>query len=107
MYKIAVVGSPETVVGFTALGLDAVAVRGHEDAVHIFRSLIKEGQPDPYAIIYVEEDLAQVLSEEIAKCKDRPLPAVILIPGSAGSLGIGQNSLREAVERAVGGADIV
>ena len=44
--------------------------------------------------------------EEIDRYKDRLTPAVILIPGKEGSLGIGMNSVTTAVERAVG-ADIL
>ena len=55
-----------------------------------------------YAIIYVEENLAEELDSEIEKYKDKARPAIILIPGKDGPLGLGQNALRAAVERAVG-----
>ena len=51
------------------------------------------------------EDLAQLMPDEIAKYDDKPSPAVILIPGKGGSLGVAQKALQSAVERAVG-ADI-
>lgn len=45
----------------------------------------------------------QIDSEKlIDKFKDRPTPAVILIPGREGSMGLGQSALKAAVERAVG-----
>ena len=102
MYKIAVMGSPDTVMGFKALGLDAVPVRGGEEAREKFRALTRSGRTEEYAIIYVEESLAEVLEEDIAKFKDRPSPAVILIPGKDGSKGLGLSALQAAVERAVG-----
>ena len=102
MYKIAVMGNPDTVMGFKALGLDAVPVRTGEEAREKFRALTRPGGPEEYAIIYVEECLAEPLSEDIAKFKDRPSPAVILIPGKDGSLGMGLSALQSAVERAVG-----
>ena len=49
-----------------------------------------------------EENLASALEHEIARYKDNPTPAIILIPGREGSLGLGQSALRAAVERAVG-----
>lgn len=101
MYKIAVMGSPDTVMGFKALGLDAVPVRTGEEAREKFRALTRPGG-DEYAIIYVEERLAEPLGEDIAKFKDRPSPAVILIPGKDGSMGLGLSALQTAVERAVG-----
>ena len=100
MYKIAVMGGRETVMGFKALGLDVFPVSDEAEAKVIFREITKPGQA--YAIIYMEENLAQALSAEIDKYKDDPTPAVILIPGREGPLGLGQSALRNAVERAVG-----
>ncbi len=102
MYKIAVIGGPDTVIGFKALGLDTFPVRTGEEARHIFRAITKPDQPDEYAIIYLEENLAEALKGDIARFKDSPSPAVILIPGKDGSLGLGQSALQAAVERAVG-----
>ena len=42
------------------------------------------------------------IQAEIDKFKDSPTPAIILIPGREGSIGIGQSALKAAVERAVG-----
>ena len=102
MYKIAVMGSPDTVMGFKALGLDTVPVRTAEAARKALKELTRPGGTDEYAILYVEENLALELEEDIAKFKDSPRPAVILIPGKEGSLGLGQSALQAAVERAVG-----
>lgn len=100
MFKIAVLGSRETVMGFKALGLDVFPVMGSDEAKATFKKLTKAGET--YAIIYVEENIALMLTDEINKFKDVPNPAVILIPGRNGSLGLGQNALSAAVERAVG-----
>ena len=43
---------------------------------------------------------------EIARYQDALTPAIILIPGKEGSLGIGMANIKTAVERAVG-ADIL
>ena len=59
-------------------------------------------EEEQYAIIYVEENLAEGLQVEIDKFKDVPTPAIILIPGRDGSLGMGLQALNAAVERAVG-----
>ncbi|MGI5986010.1 MAG: V-type ATP synthase subunit F [Clostridiales bacterium] len=100
MLKIAVIGSRETVMGFKALGLDAVPAANAEEALAAFKRLTRDS--DNYAIIYVEETYAKALSAEIDKFKDSPTPAIILIPGREGSLGLGQSALQAAVERAVG-----
>ena len=101
MLKIAVIGGRDTVMGFKALGLDTFAAQSAAEAGKILRSLTRDSE-DEYAIIYIEENLAAQLKQEIDKFKDSPSPAVILIPGREGSLGLGQQALRAAVERAVG-----
>ena len=100
MFKIGVMGGRETVMGFKALGLNIFPVETVEEARHILRNITRE--EEQYAIIYVEENLAEGLQHEIDKCKDQPTPAIILIPGRDGSLGMGLQALNAAVERAVG-----
>lgn len=100
MYKIAVMGGRETVMGFMTLGLDVFAVEDADEARSVFRR-ITSGETG-YAVIYMEENLVEGLRQEIDRFKDSLTPAVILIPGRNGSLGLGQTALNAAVERAVG-----
>ena len=53
-----------------------------------------------------QKQLAAQLQPEIARYQDALTPAIILIPGKEGSLGIGMANVTNAVERAVG-ADIL
>ena len=100
MLKIAVIGGAETVMGFKALGLEVCPVANSEEAKGVLKRLTAEGEE--YAIIYIEEALSIELKAEIDKFKDSPTPAIILIPGRDGSIGLGQSALKAAVERAVG-----
>ena len=100
MLKIAVIGGRETVMGFKALGLETCPAANAAQAREALRRLTRESED--YAIIYLEETLAQQLSADIDKFKDSPTPAIILIPGREGSIGLGQSALKAAVERAVG-----
>lgn len=100
MLKIAVLGGRETVMGFKALGLEVFPVADDKQAHETFRQLARDSEE--YAIIYVEETFAKALASEIDKYKDSPSPAIILIPGRDGSLGLGRSALQAAVERAVG-----
>lgn len=100
MLKIAVIGGRDTVMGFKALGLDTFPADDSTEAGRILRSLTRDS--DDYAIIYIEETLAMNIQPEIDKFKDSPSPAIILIPGREGSIGLGQSALKAAVERAVG-----
>lgn len=102
MYKIAVIGAPDTVIGFKALGLDVFPALEADTARRTLRALTRTEGEDVYSIIYIEEALAASLTAEIDRFKDSPTPAIILIPGREGSLGLGASALQSAVERAVG-----
>ena len=100
MLKIAVIGRRDTVMGFTALGLEAYPGADGTEAKAILRALTHDRED--VAIIYIEEDIAAQLQSQIDKIKDSPKPAIILIPGREGSLGMGLSALNAAVERAIG-----
>ena len=102
MYKIAVIGSGQTIMGFRALGLDVFPAEDGRQAHKLLRELTRAEGENVYSIIYIEEDLAAEIQADIDKFKDSPDTAVILIPGRNGSLGMGLSALHAAVERAVG-----
>ena len=97
-YRIAVLGDRDSVLGFKALGLDVYPAETAEEARPILHRLAREDT----AILYLTEQLAAGLEAEIARYKDALTPAIILIPGKAGSLGIGMANVKKSVERAVG-----
>ena len=101
-YQIAVLGDKDSVLGFKALGLDTYPVESVEQARVTLHRIAKEN----YAVIYLPETLAADIEADIARYKDELTPAIILIPGKEGSLGIGMSNIKKAVERAVG-ADIM
>ena len=98
MGKAAVMGDYDSVYGFQALGLDVFPATGTEEDAKLFRQLA-EGD---YGIIYVTEALAEALAEEIGRCRDRIVPAVIPIPGVTGNTGSGIANVKKFVEQAVG-----
>lgn len=100
MYKIAIMGGADTVLGFKALGLETHPVSGADEARRVLHRLTTES--GDYAIIYIEENLAASLSEEIAQFKNSVTPAIIAIPGREGSSGQSLAALHEAVKRAIG-----
>lgn len=103
MYKIAVIGGSDSVIGFKALGLDTFPVDGAEAARKALRKATKPTENgDEYAIIYIEETMAKDILPEISKFQEKPTPAIILIPGRDGPIGLGLSALKEAVEKAVG-----
>jgi len=100
MYKIAIIGGADTVIGFKALGLEAHPVSSDDEARDEFRKLTE--QDDKYAIIYLEERLSKPLAADIAKFNDKVTPAVILIPGREGSMGLSMTAIHDAALRAIG-----
>lgn len=102
MYRIGVIGDRDSVLGFQALGLEVCPVDSTEATRQALHRMAKEG----FAILYITEQLAAQLGPELALYQGELTPAIILIPGKEGSLGIGMANVKTAVERAVG-ADIL
>ena len=98
MYKIGVIGDRSSVQGFAALGLTTFAVNGPEEATAILRS----PEVSEFAVLYVTEQLAAACEPAITLHRNSRTPAVILIPGKEGSLGIGLGNVSKRVEKAVG-----
>lgn len=99
MYKIGIIGDRDSVLGFMALGYAVFEAQNADDAANKLHELVKS---EKYAVIFVVEDIAVAIEEDIAKYKDKPLPAITIIPGSRGSTGYGVANIRNAALRAVG-----
>ena len=102
MYRIGVIGEKDAVLGFKALGFSVFPVRGRVQAAEVLSKLAE----DRYAVIYITEQTAAVMEDEISRYRERRFPAIIPIPGIQGSLGIGMKGIKKCVEKAVG-ADIL
>lgn len=100
--NIAVIGDRDSVLCFRAVGVSVFPTVEVEEARKIFQKLTRGG----YAVIFVTEQLAAGLEEEIQSVAFQPLPSVVLIPNSKGSMGFGARRIREIVKKAVG-ADIL
>lgn len=100
--KIAVIGDKDSVLAFKAVGVDVFSTTNPFEV----RELIKKLARNSYLIIYITEDLAALASDTIVKYKTRAYPAIIPIPGSNGTNGMGIDGIKADVERAIG-ADIL
>lgn len=98
MYKIAVIGDRDSVYGFAALGLETYFETDPHSAV----KKIKKLDADGCAVIYITEELYSRMGDEVLKFAEKPLPALIPIPGVSGNTGIGMKALNDAVIKAVG-----
>lgn len=101
-YEIAVVGDRESIMGFRAIGLSVYPVFNENEA----RAEIYRLAESNCAVIFLTETLAKNLTDVIARYRGELKPAIILIPGKEGSLGIGKDTMQSVIERAVG-ADII
>jgi V/A-type H+-transporting ATPase subunit F len=99
MYKIAAMGSRDSICGLAALGLEIFPTTGDvQQAARQLRHLAQNG----YAVIYVTEQLAAAIPEEIDRYRNARTPAVILVPGVGGNTGAGLANVSRSVEKAVG-----
>lgn len=103
MYKIGIIGDRDSVLGFMALGFSVHEAQKSADAADKLHELVRCGE---YAVIFITEELAVAIEDDIAKYKEMPLPAITVIPGADGGMGYGMANIKNAVERAVG-ADIL
>lgn len=96
--KIGVVGDQYSTLLFKLFGFQVeVAVSAKQ-----IRQTIERMAKENYGIIFLTEDAAILVEETIEKYKNQLTPAIILIPGQHGTKGIGQKSIQENVERAIG-----
>lgn len=102
MYKIAVLGDRDSIYGFAALGLEVFPVRDGEEGAHTLRRLSEQD----YAVVYITEALAAQIPQELDRCRESLMPAVIPIPGVHGNTGLGIDMVKRSVEQAVG-SDII
>lgn len=102
MSKVGIIGDKDSVMGFLALGIDIFPAYTPEEIKKTIHNLAEK----EYAIIYITEEASLKADESIARYKDFELPAIIVIPGIGGSMGLGMNEVRESAKRAIG-ADIL
>ncbi|MBR1591895.1 MAG: V-type ATP synthase subunit F [Ruminococcus sp.] len=97
-YKTAVIGDTASVSGFAALGLSVF----RETQPERISKLINRLAANNFAVIYITEPAAALVSDTIKKYRSSPLPSIVLIPAIEGNTGDGMRALHEAVEKAVG-----
>ena len=98
MSKIGVIGDKDSIMGFLALGINTFPAYEPDEIKKTILRLVDED----YAIIYITEQASILANDFIARYKDNTLPAIIVIPGIQGSMGLGMNEIRESSKRAIG-----
>lgn len=97
--KIAILGTTESILGFKALGLDTIGVYTQEEAEKKLDEIYGKKE---HGILFITEDWMERLRTRLDDLKGAAWPAVIGIPGVAGSTGAGERELKNIVEQAVG-----
>jgi len=95
MYKMAVVGEEEAVLGFRSLGADIFTLSRPEEGARIIAAL-KRGR---YGVIFLTERAANTVPELVVAFDDQPLPAVAIIPGIEGSMGLARTRMKRSWKR--------
>jgi len=96
--KIAILGSPNSILGFKAIGLEVFGVHTIEQA-KVFLKVVKSNL---YAVLFITEDWAKKLHKEIDEIAGQALPAILTVPSPKGAGKEGIRNLKKIVERAVG-----
>lgn len=103
MYKIGVIGDRESILGFSSLGLDIFPVDSADETEAVLKDPTRM---QDYAVFFITEEAAKAAQSFLSMYRSRRTPAIILIPGKGGSLGLGMADVKKSVEKAVG-ADIL
>lgn len=96
--EVAAIGSSDVVILFNAVGIRTFLA---DDPVQVDKIIFDLANQN-YKIIYVSEEIYEVIPETIEKYKNITFPIIIPIPTSDDSKGIGMNKIRKNVEKAIG-----
>lgn len=94
-------GDYESVLPFQAIGLDTVVVSS-EDGDDEVLNAIRKFRTGNYAILFVTEAIYAKFRDVLDEVNDAEDLTVVPMPGIGGSMGLGMQSIRKCVERAVG-----
>jgi V/A-type H+/Na+-transporting ATPase subunit F len=94
---IAAIGDRNSVLGFSALGVNVMT-----PAPDKVREAVIQAIKDEVIIIFITEKMAESVSDLIDSIAKRPYPTVVMIPDATGSKGLGLKKLNETIIRAVG-----
>lgn len=98
-YKISILGYPDAVAGFKALGVDAFGVKTKEEAEAKVKEVYDSSE---YATLFITEDIVDQIKNFLNELPAKALPAIVAVPSQVGSTGAGLENLKKIVEQAVG-----
>ena len=97
--KAAVLGDPDFVMPFSALGLDTYAVsQKTEELTDAAETIVRQR----YALVVVAENIAPAVEDVFAPEQDKPTPCVVVVPFTKESQGYAVKTLGRILKIATG-----
>lgn len=95
--KMAIIGDGDSITVFKAAGVSAFPAENEVKAKEILRKIAGD-----YGVIFLTEELYRPLRDFLKRFDEQPYPVVLGIPSKNGSTGLGEETLKNAMERALG-----
>ena len=93
-------GSHGCVLPFQAIGFEVVVV--NQENIKAVPQTILQLASGECAILFLDESLYEKFKSDVEECNEKSDLSIVPIPDQRGSKGIGLESIRKSVERAVG-----
>lgn len=94
--RIGIIAEKNMALAFYDLGIDVFGVENEKD----FEKAKQEAKNNDFGVVFVTETISKKYNIEEFYLK--VFPAVLIIPGTKGSLGEGSKNLKKTIERALG-----
>ena len=95
--KMAIIGDGDSVLAFSAVGIEAYPVSSGEEASETLKKLAKK-----YGIIFITDTIAKEIDETVKRYQTSAYPIVLSVPSKSGSNGYGMDNIKKAMEKALG-----
>lgn len=95
--KMAIIGDGDSVLVFSAVGIDPYPVADEMEVPSLIKKLAKT-----YKIIFITDDVAKNNDEVISHYKNSVYPIILPIPSKSGSNGYGEDILNKAITKTLG-----
>ena len=95
--NMACIASKDISLLFKAFGIASYI--GEDEPEKVFFEVVSSKK---YGVIFISEDIAQMLGKRLSEVMEEYLPVIIIIPDRTGSTIFSEKLLKENMERAIG-----
>jgi len=96
--RIAIIGQASLINAFKLFNIETFPINSRADG----QAAIKKISQENFVIVFVTEEWAEKLDEDLIELKEKTIPAVISLPTHLSQNDYGIKELKKTVERAVG-----